>query len=1106
MDQISSHTCMHADSVPSLHDDRRHGYLYPIPGGLVEGEHSLVKGALTGLNKLAGSKFNDASQLFHRPATAVQDIAILNARRVVKEAGECPRDLSGSSALRDMMKSHPTYGEPSTLAPFAEEKLKILRSQGRPKPLKNLLPPEALPLLKRCRTHIELTRAEFNRKLQQDPNCCPPKAYWDPLLRFNHTMRTRLIVSLWKIGIITFRTSIKSHVGLFFVRKKDPNFIRMVVDCRIANAHHRDPPVTRLGGGANFASFDLSPEMLLEKFGPDNSNIGWGSECDVSDCFYQFEMPELSKWFGIDFPKQLKWWKEQGINISSVYDEDLQRNITVDDTTVLYPAIGVMPMGWTWALFFANETVAAIARLSSPGPGLEIREKLRVPQIWEGKTLTSTYVDNVAVFGANREEVQDRIDQLNASFEQCGIPVVWTYPQPVQEIETVGVVVDFSKRVIRNKPNRLWKIFLAGREICKRDRVRADAVEVWLGHATSAMRLAPCLLSVFCTIYRFVGVKRGKRVHLWPSVRAEIMQATSLIWFARASLGGHYIRDVDMGDSSGFGYAMTSRSVSPSIINEAIGVKERWRFIALPEQFKSAIEFFNHDDDIEVSEEIVKEHASSFVRSGVGLDTEYGQWLQQALEEGSWLKTSPILSQYKAKKSKRADIEIPQLVKPVSSQLLKPNSFRLLWMKRWRNPSETINIKEARVCLSSLKRCGRVRSLAHSKKLTLCDNLSAVLALEKGRSSSVALNRLCKTAASLQLALDIRWHVRHVETKRNQADGPSRGILNRRPPTPDDSNCFEHHLHAHCEKSFPSRESSKNKNERQSSHDLHHQARVNESSQPTLLKLNFLLPPPGLGDYVKFDAGTCRPSGANGLQNHGAVDDHGHVVHRRKGSKSHRAKLLGCWELFCGEGRLTQAFAHHGLKHLDGVDIRNGKHHDLTRKHVQDLVLEIISSGVIGYVHLGTPCTVFSRARRGIVNSHKAQLKERIGCELAFFTVEVIRLCQLKNIAWTLENPLSSRLWEFPGILELHGCDNVHSVTFPMCAYGEDFKKPTKLLTNCFPLTQLRQVCSHKRHAVILKGQVFDKVKGWSNRTTLAGAYPRKLCDLWAQIIREKTA
>eukprot|EP00434_Breviolum_minutum_P013777 symbB.v1.2.012153.t1/scaffold793.1/size162056/2 len=176
---------------------------------------------------------------------------------------------------------------------------------------------------------------------------------------------------------------------------------------------------------ANFASFDLSPEMLLENFGHEDSNIGWGSECDVSDCFYQFEMPELSKWFGIDFPKQLKWWKDHGINISSVYDEDLQRNIAVDDNTVLYPAIGVMPMGWTWALFFANETVAAIARLSSPGPGLEIREKLRVPQIWEGKTLTSTYVDNVAVFGANREEVQDRIDQLNASFKQCGIPVVW---------------------------------------------------------------------------------------------------------------------------------------------------------------------------------------------------------------------------------------------------------------------------------------------------------------------------------------------------------------------------------------------------------------------------------------------------------------------------------------------------------------------------------------------------------------------------------------------------------------------------------------------------------------------------------------------------------
>lgn len=56
-------------SGETLAEERRHGYLFPLPGSVIQKERSLVKDALVGLNKLAGSKFNDASQLFHRPAT-----------------------------------------------------------------------------------------------------------------------------------------------------------------------------------------------------------------------------------------------------------------------------------------------------------------------------------------------------------------------------------------------------------------------------------------------------------------------------------------------------------------------------------------------------------------------------------------------------------------------------------------------------------------------------------------------------------------------------------------------------------------------------------------------------------------------------------------------------------------------------------------------------------------------------------------------------------------------------------------------------------------------------------------------------------------------------
>lgn len=1071
----------------TLEEERRHGFVFPLPIGPLHGERSLAGQAAIGLNRLAGSKYNSVSQHLHRPATAVQQLAFDTIDKVIAEAGECPEHLNGRGALLDMMKSHPTYGEPSTLAPFVHEKLKILQSLGRPKNLRDLVPPQVMPLLQRRSTHIEMTPAEVDKRLKEDPSACPPKPYWDPILKNSKSVRTKLLVDLWKVGVVSFRTSIKASVGLFFVKKKTPEYIRMVVDCRISNVHHRSPPVTRLGSGSGFIDFDLSPEMLGRHCGEQCNDIGWGSEMDVSDCFYQFSMPE----FGIDDPRQCREWLKSGVRLESVFDEDLNQDVPVGPDTILYPVIGVMPMGWSWALWFANETVAAIANGSSLQPPAEIREKMRVPQLWETPTVTSTYVDNVAVFGAKRSDVETRIQQLSDAFSKHDIPVVWTYPEPTRCVETVGVILDFERKVVRNKPLRLWKIFKAGHELCRRSRVRAESVEVWLGHATSAMRLAPFLLSCFSVIYRFVRIYRGSRVKLWPAVRAEIMQASALIWFSRAELGGHFIRAVDMGDSSNTGYAMTSRHVEPHLIHDAMSIRERWRFVPLPEDFKQAVIFFNNEDDSETGDAREK-HTSAFVRSGVGMDTEYGRFLQQALREGSWLRTSPILSQFRARKSKWEDVEVPQLVKPISSDILVEGSFRTLWMKKWRNQDESINLKEARVCLSSLKRAGRVASQVGARKLTLCDNLSAVLAFEKGRSSSMAINRVCKTAAAIQAATQIRWRVRHVETKRNQADGPSRGFRNRNPSVNIDVS------------QSPGGDLFTGNSVASSFHIASSQSSYRERGghNRKVIFLQFLVPPPGLDISGRHCQCTCLPTMASERKVHSATDGHGHAKTNGTSKKKRGQKLLGCWELFCGDGNLTKALRKAGLRCIDGFDLLISKDLDATLSHVQRAIFKIVRTWHIGYLHMGTPCTVFSRARRNITNHVKSRKKELVGCELAFLSAELAIFCHHNGIFWSIENPRSSRLWEFPAILNVMSLQGVHCVDFPMCAYKQNFKKPTRILTNCPELLELHRECVHHRHPEILKGRVFDPIKGWINRTSLAGSYPPELCRQWAQCVK----
>ena len=119
-----------------------------------------------------------------------------------------------------------------------------------------------------------------------------------------------------------------------------------------------------------------------------------------------------------------------------------------------------------------------------------------------------------------------------------------------------------------------------------------------------------------------------------------------------------------------------------------------------------------------------------------------------------------------------------KLVEPLDERLADETQYRLLWARRWKYSDKNIRIKEGRVVLSSLKRSARVASLHGQRKLTISDNLGVVCAFSKGRSGRHKLNRLCRQACALQFATGIIWSLRHVETKRNVADKPSRRFKN----------------------------------------------------------------------------------------------------------------------------------------------------------------------------------------------------------------------------------------------------------------------------------------------------------------------------------------
>ncbi len=1185
---------------------RRHGSPLPLNSDQLLHEPARVREMAAGLNKLSGMEFNQLKQLSHRPPTAVQELVLGRLRNAADMHGGVPEDLDPDSALRELMRTHSQYGDPSNLATFDASKLKILKSKFKPKPLSDLLPPHVMPLFRRRHNTILKSPEEVDRELREHPHSCPKQPYWDPILKSDENVRGQFIGQLNRVGIVGFARSIRASVGLFFVKKKDPAYIRMVVDARISNFHHVDPPITRLGSGANFSDLELNKEILSTKLGcVSNDHVGYGAELDVADCFWQFRVDELAEWFGIRMPRAAKVWTSFGADTSKFDPEE-----------IIYPVITAMAMGWKWALFFANEVVASITKRSQRCFPLELREKMPVGQLWEAPTITSVYVDNVAVIGAREKDVQDRISAIEGDFTKLGIPVVLTYEKPVKVFETVGIVLDFEHKVVSNKSRRVWRVHLAGRALCRRRKVWGHAVEVWLGHATSIFRLAPHFLAIFDKIYRFVQTCRDMKVPLWPSVRSEIRNASSLVWLAFTELGGDIVRSVDIGDSSQEGYALLTRECSSSQVLAATRFKEKWRFVALPQNLKNAIErkHVERHSGGEASEDF--EDVLESV--GVGVDTEYGRWLAECLVEGSWIRTSALRSQYRARPSKRVDVEIPTLVPPLPGDMVDAKHFRVVWARKWRWVDEHINIKEGRVLVSSLKRFVRIASLFGCKKLSLGDNLPSLLALDKGRSSSPAMNKLCRVSASLIGATGARWRLRHVETERNAADKPSRLFskknrqwvlseftcknlsgkhnsycntkdsvgplcdnapegegtcqLDRCCPDPDgvaslvgpnhDTTMAEEpklsalqqnsvasdvfpggvHLPMHDRKPTGSRDDANQK-------PLSRQCPASSGGNQTArkrLQLSILVPPPGLSVidskvtdvYVEHlndnhNAPTCPekhlenqvrdiylhlelprecgPPRARDQESHfpscgklseesgrpkiGSVGDDGHC----SVLKLKRRPVV--WEVFSGMGQLSRSFKSHGFDVKPPIDLQNRHFMDLSVPGTQKLIRDAIENGWVDYIHFGTPCTVFSRARRNIKKIIKARNKEMLGCELAAFTAEMCALATVKGIKWSIENPKSSRLWEFPDIHALFGFEGSIVVCFDMCMYNQKFKKPTMILTNAEELGSLSRKCCHKKHEVILCGKT--RVQGsWRNRTELAGAYPKSLCDEWSRAVK----
>lgn len=239
------------------------------------------------------------------------------------------------------------------------------------------------------------------------------RPYWDSHLAASHGARRDFTRTLQRAKLITWRLEKNCSVGAFFVRKKQ-GLIRLVLDCRPANALHQRPPHSNLATVAAVGAMDLSPEWIAHgRAAPDPEEVAdldrtlasglsvAGAGIDLLDSFYQFLAPTMSSYFCLD-----EVFTAADTGVTEVFYEATGEMQSVDDAQPLWACFAGLPMGWSWALYYARESLRqcslrAFARLGAE-PQLVVDGGPPPRATWAAGYI-APYADNGNVVGYTAE-------------------------------------------------------------------------------------------------------------------------------------------------------------------------------------------------------------------------------------------------------------------------------------------------------------------------------------------------------------------------------------------------------------------------------------------------------------------------------------------------------------------------------------------------------------------------------------------------------------------------------------------------------------------------------------------------------------------------------
>ena len=532
--------------------------LFPLPdfsrdgpqGGADEAWTDMANRGIKALNELSGCVNSKHDK---KKSTRAQ-------RRCLSYIGSCFKDVFQSAdgfdptdALSELCGTSHIYGETATVVePYTKERVSWPQVNSEPVGLVDCIPDADSEWLQAWREHM------LKHGPGGDDGSVDIQPYIDPILKHNKKEYAGFLKELQLRNMIKFKRvdGYGSQLGIFFVKKKSGQ-LRLIFDTRKLNQQFIEPPHTDLPSADAFSRVSL----------PEDSQFYIGSG-DLANAFYTLAVPDsLGKMF------TLPAVQAAAVGIRSIDDTDLGPGALV------VPYLTVLPMGWSWALHLCQAVLDRAIRQTGFNEDSIISDKGMAVNI-DGSHVScaaAAYVDNFAVIGLNRAEVDLRLSEIGRHLRAHGL-TVHEEEQAASVCDFTGLHIDGIRGFISIKPSRIHKLQAAISQLLNLQVCNGKTMQHILGHITWSMMTRREGLAILSSVYAFAHTVGQKPQKLWPSVRKELILVRDLLPLFRARVNIGWTTHVTASDSSPWGFGVCSREL-PVIDVKSIGqVSERWRY------------------------------------------------------------------------------------------------------------------------------------------------------------------------------------------------------------------------------------------------------------------------------------------------------------------------------------------------------------------------------------------------------------------------------------------------------------------------------------------------------------------------------------------------